>query len=392
MATKLFDNAKKNKADEFYTQLSDIEKEMKYYKTEFQGKTVLCNCDDAYESNFFKFFAMNFNELGLKKLIATCYSGSPIAWRELTLMDIVDYNIDVNKLKPPYKIVITEVTDENQDGAVDLSDVKTLIKNKKNVLTLLDGTGDFRSEECIALLKEADIVVTNPPFSLFREYVAQLVEYKKKFIIIGNQNAITYKETFALIKNNMIWLGASIHSGDREFQVPNNYPLNAAGCRIDANGNKFIRVKGIRWFTNIDYYQRYENLISYKQYNEKEYPKFVNYDAINIDKTVEVPLNYKGAMGVPITFLDKYNPEQFEIVALGIVGSIAFSCERKMEILKNGQPTGKFTINAKGTLYKKYNPDTDTKPAAFKDVETGELYQSIYARIIIKRKGENNEN
>ena len=302
--------ARKDKKDEFYTQRVDIDKELKHYKEHFKGKTVLCNCDDPYESNFFKYFASNFNHLGLKKLIATCYKGSPISGGQLNMFSN-ETNLDTRK---PHKIVITEVTDVNNDGAVDIADVEWLIKNDKNVLSLLDGDGDFRSAECIELLKESDIVVTNPPFSLFREYVAQLMQYNKKFIIIGNVNAISYKEVFKLIKDNLLWLGYSIHSGDREFQVPNDYPLKAAGYRVDNQGNKFIRVKGVRWFTNLDYPQRHEDLILYKTYNEQDYPKYDNYDAINVNVTKEIPMDYDGVMGVPITFMDKYNPEQFEIL------------------------------------------------------------------------------
>ena len=235
--------ANKNKKDEFYTQLVDIEKELKYYTSYFENKTVFCNCDDPFESNFFKYFALNFNRLKLKKLIATCYAGSPIITEQLSLFEINGLVLDKKNPKKPYKIEINEISDMNQDGAVDLTDVEYLIKNKKNILTLLDGDGDFRSEECIKLLKEADIVVTNPPFSLFREYIAQLFKYNKKFLIIGNVNAITYKEIFSLIKQNKIWLGSSIHSGDREFRVPNDYPLKAAGFRVDEKGNKYIRVK-----------------------------------------------------------------------------------------------------------------------------------------------------
>jgi len=182
--------------------------------------------------------------------------------------------------------------------------------------TILKNNGDFRSEECIEILKEADIVVTNPPFSLFREYVAQLIEYNKKFLIIGNVNAITYKEIFRLIKENKIWMGLSIHSGDREFRVPDYYPLNAAGFRIDENGIKYIRIKGVRWFTNLDYKERHENLILYKKYNMTDYPIYDNYDAINVDETKNIPMDYDGVMGVPITFLDKYNPDQFEILGI----------------------------------------------------------------------------
>jgi hypothetical protein len=252
-----------------------------------------------------------FNKLGLKKLIATCYNGSPVSGNEL-LLDFGDTIDDPKKIA--YKVEITEVIDTNGDGAINLADIQYLMQNDKNVISILKGNGDFRSEECVELLKQADIVVTNPPFSLFREYLAQLVKYDKKFIILGNMNAITYKEVFPLIKENKIWFGASIHSGDREFQVPESYPLNAAGSRIDENGNKFIRVKGVRWFTNIDYPQRHEDIILYKRYNSEEYPHYDNYDAINVNATNDIPYDYDGAIGVPITFLDKYNPEQFEII------------------------------------------------------------------------------
>lgn len=230
---------------------------------------------------------MNFNTLGLKKLIATSYATSPVVYTQLSFFGEGIDMVEVSK--KPYVIEITEVTD-------------------------LNGDGDFRSEECIEFLKEADIVVTNPPFSLFREYVAQFIEYDKKFLIIGNINAVTYKEIFPLIKDNKIWLGASIHSGDREFRVPESYPLVASGCRIDERGIKYIRVKGVRWFTNLDYPQRYEDLILYKKYTPEEYPKYDNYDAINVDKTAEIPCDYMEDMGVPITFLDKYSPEQFDII------------------------------------------------------------------------------
>lgn len=308
--------ANKAKKDEFYTQLADIEVEMKHYRKHFKDKVVFCNCDDPYESNFFKYFAMNFNYLGLKKLIATCYAGSPIIgeqFEQISLFDILPEEENAPR-RFPYKIEITEVVDINGDGAVDLTDVEFLLRSNKNSLSLLKGDGDFRSSECIDLLKQADIVVTNPPFSLFREYIAQLVEYNKDFIIIGNVNAITYKEVFPLIKDNKLWMGYSIHSGDREFRVPNDYPLNAAGYRIDENGYKYIRVKGVRWFTNMDYKERHTDLDLWKKYTSKEYPKYDNYNAINVDVTADIPENYYGAMGVPITFLDKYSPEQFEIL------------------------------------------------------------------------------
>lgn len=305
--------ANRAKMDEFYTQLVDIEAELRHYRDQFRGKTVLCNCDDPYESNFFKYFAMNFNHLGLKKLIATCYAGSPIAEEQLSLFDVP--SVPTGPKKRAYKMEISEVVDANRDGATDLSDVEHLIRTDA-ALTLLDGSGDFRSPECVALLDEADIVVTNPPFSLFREYLSQLIKHDRKFLIIGNMNAVTYREVFSLFKTNKIWYGVSIHSGDREFGVPPYYPLTAAGCRVDEDGKKFVRVKGVRWFTNMDNSQRHERLILYKTYSPDEYPTYDNYDAIEVSKTADVPLGYSGPMGVPITFLDKYNPDQFEILGL----------------------------------------------------------------------------
>ena len=302
--------AAKAKKDEFYTQLTDIEKEMRYYRDFFRGKVVFCNCDDPFESNFFKYFAMNFNPLGLKKLIATCYVTSPVSGTELKYY----VPIPAQNERKPYKVEITEVTDVNGDGRVDLADVEYLLKNTNNSLTLLNGDGDFRSPECLEFLKQADVVVTNPPFSLFREFIAQLIQYEKYFLIIGNINAVTYKEVFPLIMQNKVWLGASIHSGDREFRVPDSYPLNASGYRVDENGTKYIRVKGVRWFTNIDYAARHEDIILYKHYTPEEYPHYDNYDAIEVSKTAEIPCDYFEEMGVPITYRDKHNPDQFDIV------------------------------------------------------------------------------
>lgn len=310
MANKNLNSARKAKKDEFYTQISDIEKELQHYWAHFRGKTVLCNCDDPYESNFFKYFALNFNQLGLKKLICTCYNGSPVQGTELITF-FKEFNEEPKKVA--YKVEITEVKDMNGDGAVDLSDVKILLQNDKNVMSLLE-TGDFRSKECVDLLKEADIVVTNPPFSLFREYLMLLINYNKEFVIIGNVNAISYKEVFPLIKSEKVWLGPSITSGDRKFNVPDDYPLNAAGCGIDQDGKRFIKVKGVRWFTNLDHKKRYEKLDLVCKYSPEEYPHYDNYDAIEVSKTANIPCDYEGIMGVPITFIDKYNPEQFEIV------------------------------------------------------------------------------
>ena len=310
MANKNLNAAKTAKKDEFYTQLTDIERELQHYWPHFRDKVVLCNCDDPYESNFFKYFALRFNQLGLKKLISTCYNGSPVQGNEL-MIDFGDFTDEPKKIA--YKVEITEVKDVNGDGAVDLSDVQYLLQNDKNVLTTLK-TGDFRDPECIELLKQADIVVTNPPFSLFREYVAQLVEYEKNFLIIGNVNSIICKEIFPLIQENKLWFGPSISSGDRKFNVPDDYPLTASGCGIDPDGRKYIRVKGVRWFTNLDHNKRHEEMDLVCRYSSEEYPHYENYDAIEIGQTQDIPYDYEGIMGVPITFLDKYNPEQFEIV------------------------------------------------------------------------------
>ena len=321
MATKFMDKAKKEKADEFYTQLSDIENEMRYYKEQFKGKAILCNCDDPYESNFFKYFALNFNHLGLKKLIATSYDSSPVAFTQLSLFDCG--KTFPNKNRKSYKIEITEVSDFNADGAVDLADVRYLLQNKENSLTLLNGNGDFRSDECVELLKQADIVVTNPPFSLFREYVAQLMKYNKKFVIIGNQNALTYKEIFHFIKENILWLGYKF--GDMKFRVPDYYEARTTRFWIDEHGKKWRSLGNICWYTNLDTTKRHEYLTLYKHYTPEEYPKYDNYNAINVNKYAEIPYDYDGFMGVPITFLDKYNPEQFEI--LGLAASAGYKPE-----------------------------------------------------------------
>jgi len=307
-------NAKKNKNDEFYTQLSDIEKEMRHYKDFFEDKVVYCNCDDPFESNFFKYFATHFNTLKLKKLISVSYAHSPIAGEEVNLFENQGKEYKITG-KRAYKVTISELQDVNNDGREDLEDVQEIIKHR---IRYLKGDGDFRSEESIELLKEADIVCTNPPFSLFRDFVAQLMEYDKKFIIIGNVNSIAFKEFFPLIKDNKVWMGASIHSGDREFRVPETYPLNAAGTRVDEEGRKYIRVKGVRWFTNLDYVERHEDIDLYKKYTAEEYPQYVNYDAIEVSKTADIPYDYYGKMGVPITFLDKFNPEQFDIIGFSL--------------------------------------------------------------------------
>lgn len=277
------------KEDEFYTQLSDIEKELSHYKEYFRGKTILCNCDDPRISNFFRYFALNFNEFGIKKIISTCYKNQ---------------DVDLFTQNDCEKAVYIEYTGNPDDPtSTDFSTIE--VKELK-------GDGDFRSQECIDLLKQADIVVTNPPFSLFREYVTQLIEYSKKFIIIGNQNAISYKEIFKLFKENKIWLGYK--SGDMAFRVPDNSEPRTTRFWIDEKGNKWRSMGNVCWYTNLDTTKRHEDLILYKTYSAEEYPKFDNYDAINVNKTSDIPLNYDGLMGVPITFFDKYNPEQFEVI------------------------------------------------------------------------------
>lgn len=379
MANANLSAAKAAKNDEFYTQLPEIQAELSHYTDKFQDKVVFCNCDDAFESNFVKYFLMNFNRLGLKELIATGYrtnsvqgtevgvSGQPCALRvsdtsNYLVGDQTDLDIAGAKyfLETEGSNVMTPLIGNyvyGEDGNVLQIDMKEEYvdektgKTKKRIVKqdLYYEAGDFRSDMCVALLEQADVVVTNPPFSLFREYVALLMEYEKPFLIIGNMNAITYKEIFPLLKENKIWIGPSITSGDRPFYVPDNYELKASGCGIASNGRKFIRVKGVRWFTNLDHAKRHQMLpldLGYTYYGHEDmYRKYDNYDAINVDKVSQIPCDYKpcwyicsmagdceyakscgkndnafcehacnGVMGVPITFLDKYCPEQFEIV------------------------------------------------------------------------------
>lgn len=348
---KTLNKAKAAKQDEFYTQLSDIEKEMRHYKGFFLNKTVFCNCDDPFESNFFKYFAMNFNSLGLRKLIATCYATSPIVYTQFKDKEIA---FKEESEKKPYKIEITEVADENQDGRIDLSDVEYLLRNRKNTLTLLQGDGDFRSDECIELLKQADVIVTNPPFSLFREYVAQLIEHDKKFIIIGTINAIHYKEIFPLIKDNKLWIGYC--NGAKTYEVAPNYD----GKTFKINGISYVKMGNTFWYTNVDIEKRHENLILYKTYNAKEYPIYDNYDAIHIEKIADIPQDYFGDMGVPDGFLEQYNPAQFEIIGLGC-GDLA----KEIGVAKN----------YRGRTDLAYKKDGKNK--------------CPYSRIIVRRKTEN---
>lgn len=290
--------AKKNKKDEFYTQLSDIENELRHYKHHFKGKVIYCNCDDPRVSNFFHYFSYRFEQLGIKKLIATCYKNQ---------------NADLFSKNESDKAIYLEYTGDKNGNKIPDPEEIGIIE--------LKGDGDFRSKESIELLKQADIVVTNPPFSLFREYMAQLIEYDKKFVIVGHQNAISYKETFKLIKESKVWLGYGFKGGAGHFINTEYEDYATAGDHREG----MIRVSGVHWFTNLDISKRHEDLILYKNYNSEEYPTYDNYDAINVGKTKEIPLDFKGVMGVPITFLDKFSMGQFEI--LGLSASAGYNKE-----------------------------------------------------------------
>jgi len=344
MANINLSKAKKTKNDEFYTQYFDIEKEIAAYiefnPDVFRGKAVYCNCDDPFESNFFKYFANKFKSYGIKKLITTSYVGSPIAKTQLDLFGIGEFS-NKNKLpdrknKKAFKIEINEVSDLTKDGITNLNDVKWLLEHNKNASSLLHGdgkytAGDFRSKECVELLKQADIVVTNPPFSLFRKYIKQLVDYNKRFLIIGNMNAITYKEVFPLLKENKVWLGNNykVNAGAMFFEIPESvaHMEQVREIKTNESGKKIYitRVQGVRWFTNLDHGRRHQplplmtmadNLKFNKQIqkNPNSYKKYDNYDAIEVPYVKAIPSDYSGVMGVPVSFLGKYNPDQFEIV------------------------------------------------------------------------------
>jgi hypothetical protein len=359
-------NARRVKQDEFYTQLGDISNELKHYKAQLRGKTILCNCDDPFESNFFKYFALNFNTLGLKKLIATSYKKSPIVGADLPLFSIEGLKPEC---KEPYAIEINEVSDLNGDGATDLADVEYLLKHNANTSRSLnsDGiynAGDFRSRECVELLKQADIVITNPPFSLFREYVEQLFAHDKQFLIIGSKNAITYKEIFKLIKENKLWLGNGFANGNAFFSTPKDYAREfAAGVYDEKTG--LVKFRNVGWFTNMDNPKRHEFIPLYKKYTPSDYPKYDNYDAIEVGKVAEIPADYPGAMGVPITFLDKYNPVQFEI--LGITDRDNNSGLKTKEYTDEDAPNSG-DLNRRGAI------------------RIGNDYKSTYARLLIKRR------
>ncbi len=343
-SNKNLHGAKKNKKDEFYTRLEDIENELKHYKDHFKNKTVLCNCDDPRMSNFFHYFSYQFEELGLKKLIAVCYKNQEI--------DLFSQN------KSDKAIYLIYEGDKNNNKIPDIDEIG---------VQHLKEDGDFRSNECIDLLKQSDIVVTNPPFSLFREYVEQLINYKKDFLIIGHQNAITYREIFKLIVKNKLWLGYGFKGGAAHF-INSSYE-NYATASDKKDG--MIRVSGVTWFTNLDIEKRHEDLILYKKYSDEEYLKYENYDAINVNKTKDIPVDYKGAMGVPITFLNKFNPDQFEIIGLGISNS--------------GKEIG---VSPYKPEHKKYRKEVQKRGAVDGDLYIMNNDEVVvpYARIIIKNK------
>lgn len=370
--------AKTNKKDEFYTQLTDIEKELRHYRQHFKGKTVLCNCDDPFESNFFKYFVLNFNRLGLKKLIATCYATSPIMGTQLhyrvaedgQLYFVQDEEDFSDIAKKPYKAVVTTVYDKTGDGGVSMLDVAELFRSGENELSMLSGDGDFRSPECLELLDESDIVVTNPPFSLFREYVNALIKHQKKFIIIGNQNAIKYRDIFPLFMKNEIWLGNGFQGNVGFFESP--YEDTAVSSQ---HIEGLIRVSGVMWFTNLDIRKRHEELILVKRYSADEYIKFDNYDAINVDKVSDIPCDYAGVMGVPITFMCSYNPEQFEIY--GRTGNIEWATSDECSFFT--PPS-----EEKQAKYKKQNRTWRVQNGYY--VTEDGIAHTVYDRLFIRNK------
>lgn len=349
--------ARDAKQDEFYTQLSDIEKELKHYKKHFKGKVVYCNCDDPRVSGFFHYFSYNFEKLGLKKLITTCYKS-----KERDLFSANDTE---------HAIMLEYTGDKNNSGVPDPNEIG---------IVKLEGDGDFRSEESIELLKQADIVVTNPPFSLFREFINQLLEYDKKFIIVGTQNAITYQDIFPHIAANKIWLG--YNNGDMAFKVPSHYEARETRFWIDDTGQKWRSLGNACWFTNLDITKRHEDIILYKNYTPGEYPKYDNYDAIEVSSTKDIPCDFDGVMGVPITFLDKYNPDQFEIVGITKPWSDGRTkmYSKQMQISSNGTESLVTKLNDGATLNLKKPPSGKTYYVVDK-----EIYIQVYARILIKK-------
>ena len=382
--------AKAAKNDEFYTQYADIQKEVnayiEYNPDVFRGKTILLPCDDPEWSNFTKFFAQNFEFFGLKKLISTSYAIESKNYKsdwQPTLFETENplYNADKSRVKGK---IFTLDHDTNTNGRIDIDDLQW---------QYLEGDGDFRSAEVTALRDEADIIITNPPFSLFREFLAWIMEGHKQFAIIGNKNAITYKEVFPLIKENKIWIGHSITSGDREFRVPKDYDTHSPSLRFDKEGNKYIRVPGVHWFTNIEHGYRHlplhlmtmaDNLkFNKKLKGLKEYQHYDNYDAIEVPFSDAIPSNYKGVMGVPITFLDKYCPEQFEIVGITKTwyGGASKVYPEQIQFDKSGKSSKVTKLNDGPAI----QIDDIAEYATYYQV-SGKTYIQTYARILIRHK------
>ena len=357
----------RNPADEFYTQLTDIEAELRHYRDQFKDQVVFCNCDDPFESNFFKYFAMNFNHLGLKKLIATSYAGSPITGEQLALFDVAGLKA-TRPVRDVFRIEINEVSDLNEDGAVDLADVEYLLRNDANVLTPMEGDGDFRSEESEALLLESDMVVTNPPFSLFEDFIKQLLDHDKKFLVLGDQNMARRSSIFPHVMANRIWFGYE-NGGTKWFRVPDDYEIKTESRKKIVDGVKYFSMGRIYWYTNLDTTRRHQPLTLYKQYTPDEYPTYTNYPAIEVPKVAEIPMDYEGEMGVPITFLDKYSPEQFEIV--GISTQLAEPMSKYAAKEDYMTPDGR-VVGGTGKLF----------------VPLGDgRHRGVFERIIIKRIG-----
>ena len=351
-SAKYLNKAKAEKNDEFYTILADIERELRHYKKHFKNKVVFCNCDDPRVSNFFHYFSYNFEQMRLKKLITTCYKNQ---------------NADLFSQHKSERAIYLEYTgDKNKNNVPDPEEIG---------IKQLKGDGDFRSQECIELLKESDIVATNPPFSLFREYLAQLVEYEKQFLIVGTWNAVTYKDIFKLIKKNKVWIGINSNRNFSGFIIPKHYSLHGTEARVDENGNRIVSTNNTCWFTNLDNAKRHDKLILYKTYNSRDYPTYENYKAIEVGQTNDIPMDYKGIMGVPITFMNKYNPDHFEIVGMGenenlynLKKRIYSSVECKQAYFDKFRKKGTYDLNASGVVLR------------------NGLLEKVYQRIFIRNK------
>lgn len=374
--------AKANKQDEFYTQLSDIENELRHFRRHFKGKVVLCNCDDPFESDFFKYFVINFRRLGLKKLIASCYSGSPVAGQQIPFFDLEGLSEEQAEAKRPYKIEITEIPDADGDGSIGLADVEYLLRHDENVLTPLEGDGDFRSEECMALLDEADIVVTNPPFSLMVEYLTALFARGKSFLVLGNINQALYSDLFPFVQSGRLWLGAN--SGHFWFRVPDHYEAKATDYRQDPDGQKWRRMGGICWFTNLDHKKRHESMVLVEKYTPEKYPHYDNYDAIEVPRTVDIPEDWDGVMGVPTTFLDKFNPDQFEIVGItqSWFGAASKIYPRQVQVSATGEEKPVRKLNDGAAI------KVDAPPSDRTYYRVGnDFFIKSYVRLLIRRIG-----